>query len=144
MLEEGVGFSEEWELGSLLSAARQRRAYRCKNGSTEGLIPIQIPSYSVAIKHDEDDEDSLSILLNIESQFNSGGNSTAGATDGDASSSRTQYVPTVSPSKLVVTEMMILAGRQTRSLLGVLCLFRSLPTRMRFVTVLFLQLCFFL
>lgn len=38
MLEEGVGYNEEWQLGALLDAATKRRNHRIENGSTEGMV----------------------------------------------------------------------------------------------------------
>lgn len=39
MLEMGVGYFEEWELGALLSEANKRRGFRISKGSTEGFVP---------------------------------------------------------------------------------------------------------
>eukprot|EP00590_Aulacoseira_subarctica_P006934 CAMPEP_0172420588 /NCGR_PEP_ID=MMETSP1064-20121228/6944_1 /TAXON_ID=202472 /ORGANISM="Aulacoseira subarctica , Strain CCAP 1002/5" /LENGTH=637 /DNA_ID=CAMNT_0013160613 /DNA_START=608 /DNA_END=2521 /DNA_ORIENTATION=+ len=108
MLEEGVGFNEEWELGAMLFAAKQRKSYRCQNGSTEGIISAQIPSYNAIVEYCDHEEDKIAIDIKINNGYNTGVNMTTGA----ASSSMTldQYVPFVSQSQLIVTEMMILAG----------------------------------
>lgn len=47
MLEEGIAYNEEWQLGALLAAAIKRRAYRVRNGSQEGLVPNPVPFCSV-------------------------------------------------------------------------------------------------
>jgi hypothetical protein len=106
MLEEGVGYSEEWELGDMLNAAQLRRSHRIANGSTEGLI-TQMPSYSLKVKSNDSEEDlDMDVELTIESQSNSGRNATMGAVD----STSAKHVPEVSSSNLLVTEMMILSG----------------------------------
>jgi exoribonuclease-2 len=43
MLEMGVGYFEEWEIGALLDEATKRRNYRIASGSTEGFVPNPIP-----------------------------------------------------------------------------------------------------
>lgn len=108
MLEEGVGFNEEWELGSMLSVAKQRKAYRCQNGATEGVISAQIPTYSATVSYDEYDEDGIGISIGIQNGYNTGVNLTAVAMS--SSSTSQPYLPVVSQSQLIVTEMMILAG----------------------------------
>jgi len=47
MLEEGIAYNEEWQLGALLAAATKRRSYRVRNGSQEGLVPNPVPFGSV-------------------------------------------------------------------------------------------------
>ena len=50
MLEEGVGYNEEWQLGALLAAATKRRNYRSKNGSTEGIVSNPLPQGAVSVQ----------------------------------------------------------------------------------------------
>jgi len=118
MLEEGVAFREEWELGDMLDLARRRRAYRISNGSMEGMV-VQMPTNVLKVHPDPDAEDGTAIELEIESQFNSGGNVTAGAVNIQKDTSA--YVPNVSPSNLLVTEMMIMAG-EAMGKFGQLCI----------------------
>ena len=47
MLEEGIGYSEEWQLGALLVAATKRREFRVRHGSLEGVVPNPVPYGSV-------------------------------------------------------------------------------------------------
>lgn len=108
MLEEGVGFSEEWELGSILCIAKKRKAHRFQNGATEGIITAQIPTYSATVTYDENDEDFIGISIDIQDGFNTGVNLTEVVTTFSSVSHLTS--PVVSQSKLMVTEMMILAG----------------------------------
>jgi len=49
MLEEGIAYNEEWQLGALLSAATKRRAYRVRNGSQEGVVPNPVPFCSMYV-----------------------------------------------------------------------------------------------
>jgi hypothetical protein len=108
MLEEGVGFNEEWELGSMLHLAKKRKAHRFQNGATEGIIAAQIPMYSATVTPDDNDEDCIGISIDIQDGFNTGVNLTEAVTT--LSSVSHLSLPVVSQSKLMVTEMMILAG----------------------------------
>jgi exoribonuclease R len=106
MLQEGVAYREEWELGELFRAANQRRAYRIRNGSTEGFIPHSIPHSFVSLFDDNDEsEDGIGIRLTIDSSHNQGRNRTT-----ESTISMNTNVQSVSDSNVLVTEMMILAG----------------------------------
>jgi RNB domain len=110
MLEEGIAYNEEWEIGALLMAATKRRELRIRNGSAEGLIPNPVPSSSVSIFSDANAPDSIGISLNIEVSHNAAVNKTAFAQiTGDSTCTSTIEEP-VSSAYLLVTEMMILAG----------------------------------
>ena len=106
MLDEGVGYTEEWQIGALLEAATRRRAHRVGKGSTEAMVPFPIPKAMVTATIN-DDTGEHDITLKIETTHNSGANMTsAGEKEEDA-----HYDPFCSPvssSQLVVTEMMIL------------------------------------
>ena len=124
MLEEGVGYNEEWQLGALLAAATKRRKYRSMNGSNEGMIPNPIPQGSVsvqlandAIHNGESNKDEFqgqnevaSISINVESTHNAGFNVTSNADQSIQESPSSSYATPVSPANLLVTEMMILGG----------------------------------
>lgn len=105
MLEEGVGYSEEWQLGALLAAATNRRNYRMKNGSSEAMIPTPMPQMEVKTFPDEDSPDGIGIKIDIEATHNTGRNVTANAETGASS-----LAAPGSPSFMLVTEMMIMAG----------------------------------
>ena len=112
MLDEGVGYTEEWQIGSLLAAATVRRAHRVSRGSTEGMVPCPIPKGMVTATYDDINED-YDISLKIEATHNSGTNMTTivattnagGVTFGGDGHQHDLYV---SSSQLIVTEMMIL------------------------------------
>ena len=116
MLDEGVGYTEEWEIGTLLSVARVRRAYRISRGSTEGMVPFPIPKSIVTAtkkkENDDDDDDDYDISLTIETTHNSGVNTTTLSMGGGSTlTDDVHYDPYCSPissSQLIVTEMMIL------------------------------------
>lgn len=111
MLEEGIAYNEEWEIGALLVAATKRRELRIRNGSAEGLIPNPVPSSSVSIYPDLTAPDSIGISLNIEVSHNAAINKTASAQlTGDSSCASSALEEPVSSAYLLVTEMMILAG----------------------------------
>ena len=115
MLEEGIGYKEEWELGALLDAATLRRNYRIRQGSTEGIIPNPVPYSTISVYHDRNAPDGLGIAHNIQVSHNAGKNVTALAeeTEGGASNAEDAAASTPSPvssAYLLVTEMMILAG----------------------------------
>jgi len=107
MFDEGVAFNEEWELGVLLEAAKLRRAYRCSKGSVESLVGVQIPKGTVSIKQDSSSEDGISVSIEMETSHNAGLNNTMVA---DFRSDSSLGMGSVSPSNLLVTEMMILSG----------------------------------
>lgn len=110
MLEEGIGYCEEWELGALLMAATKRREFRIRNGSSEGMVPNPVPSASVSIYSDNTAPDSIGILVNVEVSHNAAKNKTATAEDGTGSSSMSVLEQPVSSAYLLVTEAMIMAG----------------------------------
>ena len=105
MLEEGVGYSEEWQLGALLAAAKTRRNYRIENGSSEAMIPNPMPQGTVSTFPDEHSPDGVGIKVEVEATHNSGKNITA-----DAESGTPNPAAPASPSFMLVTEMMIMAG----------------------------------
>lgn len=108
MLDEGVGYAEEWQLGALLAAATKRRSHRVNRGSTEGMVPFPIPKGMVTAKYDEKLGD-YDISLRIETTHNSGANITTGGGD-ICDAHYDPYCTPVSSSQLIVTEMMIMAG----------------------------------
>ena len=103
MLEEGIGYLEEWELGSLLDIAAKRREYRISCGSSEGLVPNPIPQGSVKVSHDPS-TGQPSISIQVEVSHNAGANHTA-----ESNSLESDTAP-VSSAFLLVTECMIMAG----------------------------------
>lgn len=108
MLEEGIGYKEEWELGALLDASLKRRDYRMERGSTERLVPNPIPFVSVSAFPDRNAPDGIGVSLNVQVSHNAGQNVTA-SSEGQLSTSVSCPAP-VSSANLLVTEMMILAG----------------------------------
>lgn len=108
MLEEGIGYREEWELGALLSEAKKRRKYRCSNGSSEQLIPRPIPTVSVAVYPNSTHPDELKIALNIQVAYNSGQNQSKATLENP--NAPPSFEDPVSSSYLLVTEAMILSG----------------------------------
>lgn len=108
MLEEGVGFSEEWQLGAMLAAAKKRRGLRVSNGSSEGMVPTPIPQGSVSAIYDAGAEDKVSISVEVEVPQNAGTNQTS--TAAVTSTSADSYHAPASEAFLLVTEMMIMAG----------------------------------
>lgn len=109
MLDEGVGYEEEWQLGALLAAADKRRAFRMRKGSAEAMVPSQIPRSSVSTHANEDAPDGLGISIRIEETRFAGESSTEGVESDGKSFPDTETVYQTS-SNLLVTEMMILAG----------------------------------
>jgi len=109
MLEEGVGYSEEWQLGAMLAAANKRRNYRMENGSSEAMVPNPIPYHSVSTVPDEDAQDGVDIKVNVEVSHNAGKNQTANAEKGTQPTGN-EFAAPASPSFVLVTEMMIMAG----------------------------------
>ena len=108
MLEEGVGYNEEWQLGAMLAAAKKRRALRISNGSSEGMVQSPIPQGTVNVVPTDDKTD-VSLSLSIEVSHNSGVNQTSTASVSSSDSTNFHPAP-VSQAFLLVTEMMILAG----------------------------------
>ena len=106
MLDEGVGYTEEWQIGALLAAATKRRAHRVGKGSTEGMVPFPIPKGMVTAEYSEENKQ-YDISLKIETTHNSGANATAGG-ENESDVHYDPYCSPVSSSQLIVTEMMIL------------------------------------
>lgn len=109
MLEMGVGYFEEWELGALLCEAKKRRKFRISNGSTEGFAPNPIPQAEVRIKPNNEAEDGIEIILKVEGTHNAGYNQSSFDLN-TYSTGADSYAPPVSSSSLLVTEMMIMSG----------------------------------
>lgn len=110
MLEEGIGYNEEWELGALLAEATKRREFRILNGSTEGMVPNPVPYAVVSIFSDETAPDSVGISVDVQMSHNAARNKTATAEDGADASTGSVLEEPVSSAYLLVTETMILAG----------------------------------
>lgn len=111
MLEEGIGYSEEWELGALLSSATKRRQYRIDQGSSEGFVQNPIPQKEISISADTDALDGIKVEVSVKATHNAGANQTSGAMVGDAFQKfTTEVVEPVSSAFTLVTETMILAG----------------------------------
>lgn len=108
MLEEGIGYREEWELGALLAEAKKRRKYRCSNGSSEKLIPRPIPTASVSVHRNSTHSDEFKISLNIQVAYNSGQNQSKATIENP--NSPPSFEDPVSSSYLLVTEAMIMSG----------------------------------
>ncbi|CAJ1962493.1 unnamed protein product [Cylindrotheca closterium] len=108
MLEDGIAYNEEWELGELFAAAKTRRDYRIRNGSAEAFVPTQIPQYSISTYTDDVSHDNVGIALNIQVSHNGGKNQSM--VDCHDKSATMTYATPVSAASMLVTEMMILAG----------------------------------
>eukprot|EP00554_Chaetoceros_debilis_P012653 CAMPEP_0194118258 /NCGR_PEP_ID=MMETSP0150-20130528/34644_1 /TAXON_ID=122233 /ORGANISM="Chaetoceros debilis, Strain MM31A-1" /LENGTH=787 /DNA_ID=CAMNT_0038809567 /DNA_START=292 /DNA_END=2655 /DNA_ORIENTATION=+ len=117
MLECGVGYFEEWELGALLAEANKRRKYRISCGSTEGFVPKPIPQSEINVVRNGDGD--VDILLNVEVSHNAGLNQSEAVMDADLSLDD-EFAPPVSSAYLLVTEMMIMSGEAMGKLKGVL------------------------
>jgi len=115
MLEMGVGYFEEWELGALLDEANKRRKYRISCGSTEGFVPNPIPQAELKVVKRDDDDD-VDILLNVEMTHNAGLNQSEAVLDMDSE----DFAPPVSSAFLLVTEMMVMSGEAMGKLKNVL------------------------
>jgi exoribonuclease R len=100
MLEEGSGYHEEWQLGTLLTAASKRRQFRMRQGSSEEFIPTQIPQFSIATSPDSKAQDGISIQLKVQVSHNSGKNQSV-VTASDADSSTSNEPPVSSACTLV-------------------------------------------
>lgn len=115
MLEMGVGYFEEWELGALLDEASKRRKYRISCGSTEGFVPRPIPQAELRVVKNEDIDD-VDISVNIEVTHNAGFNQSEAVLDMDDE----EYAKPVSSAFVLVTEMMIMSGEAMGKMKGVL------------------------
>jgi len=112
MLEYGLGYAEEWEMGALLDAATKRRARRAGRGSTEAMVPFPIPRAIVTATTVDEGTGQREVSLKIETTHNSGANATMASVAGgdDEDDHYDPFCSPVSSSNLIVTEMMILAG----------------------------------
>lgn len=118
MLELGIGYIEEWELGALLDKAKLRRKYRIRCGSTEGFVPNPIPKADLKVVQD-DDLDDVRIHIDVEVTHNAGFNSSSVVLDSNIDVSQDFSMP-VSSAFMLVTEMMVMAGEAMGKLKGVL------------------------
>lgn len=107
MLEEGIAYHEEWQLGALLSAAKKRRQFRKRNGSMEATIPHPLPTANLHVKHDNYQSDDLVVTNTVQSR-----NAEVNITSGNRPTGDevTSYDPPASGSRILVEEMMILAN----------------------------------
>ena len=110
MLEEGIGYREEWELGAMLDIARKRRYYRCSRDSSESLIPNPIPYNTVNTFPDNSEHDGIGISVKVEVSHNAGQNRTAETGLDESDGPTGVEISPASSSFLLVTEAMILAG----------------------------------
>lgn len=101
MLEDGVAYSEEWQLGAMYSAALARRNYRIDNGSAEGFVPTQIPQFSVSTFPDKGDPENVAIALKIQVSNNGGRNESAVSEDNEENSPFSYAAPVSAASMLV-------------------------------------------
>jgi exoribonuclease R len=108
MLEEGIGYQEEWELGALLGESLKRRKYRIARGSTEGIVLNPIPYATLSTTEREGAIDGIDIELNVQVAYNSGKNQSSTLEQLTAPTSSMEEP--VSSSYLLVTEAMIMAG----------------------------------
>jgi hypothetical protein len=106
MLEDGIAYSEERELGTLYSAALQRRNYRISNGSAEGFVPTQIPQFSVSTFEDTNAPSDTGIALKIQVSHNGGKNQSSVIED-DINESRSCAAPVSAASMLVTGNVVI-------------------------------------
>lgn len=118
MLELGIGYVEEWELGALLDKAKLRRKYRIRCGSTEGFVPNPIPKADLKVDPDDDLND-VRIHVNVEVTHNAGFNSSSIVLDSNTDVPQDFAMP-VSSAFMLVTEMMVMAGEAMGKLKGVL------------------------
>jgi len=107
MLEMGIGYFEEWELGALLSEASKRRKFRIAMGSTEGFVTRPIPQVDIRVLNNDTSQDGIDIVVKVEGSHNAGFNQSSYVLDMNGVD---DYAPAVSSSFLLVTEMMIMAG----------------------------------
>ncbi|KAL3917068.1 MAG: hypothetical protein SGILL_004886 [Bacillariaceae sp.] len=111
MIEDGIAFNEEWELGKLLTAAQTRRIFRRNNGSSEKFVPNPLPQYTLSVAPDSKAPDGHGIKVDIQVGNNSGKNmSSVDANENTAGNTSLAEELPASASNTLVTEMMILAG----------------------------------
>lgn len=108
MLEDGIAYNEESEIGDLYVAAISRREYRIRNGSAESFIPTQIPQYSMSTYLDTEAHNKIGLALNIQVSHNGGKNQSM--VDYDAKTSSTAYASPVSAASTLVTGTMMLCS----------------------------------
>jgi len=116
MFAEGSAYAEEWQLGALLQAAQRRRAHRIARGSAEAApyppVPRGVPS--VRKSRAAGDGARMEVRIRLEVSHNAGANETAAVApvpgNGRRKPARVAETEPVSPSALLVTEAMILAG----------------------------------
>jgi hypothetical protein len=102
MLEDGVGYNEEWQVGALFAAASLRRNFRIQKGSAEGFVPTQIPQFNIATHPDKNAPDGIGLSLNIQVSHNGGKNQSAVA-ESDVNSNSVSYEAPASPASMLVT-----------------------------------------
>jgi exoribonuclease R len=119
MMEEGIAYREEWQLGVLLDAAKKRREYRIANGSVEGAVPKPIPYGTVDLSYEKDtvsrNNNKVQLKLNIQVSHNGAQNKTSvslidSMNSNNLQSSFSTMEEPASSAYLLVTEAMILAG----------------------------------
>jgi exoribonuclease II len=101
MIEDGIAYSEEWELGALYSAALLRREHRIRNGSAEAFVPTQIPQYSASTFTDKGALEDTGIALNIQVSHNGGKNQSS--VSEDDKETLLSYASPVSAASMLVT-----------------------------------------
>ena len=103
MLDDGIAYREEWELGALFSAATKRREYRIRNGSSEALIPKQIPQFRVSSFEDEKEPDGVGVAINIHTSHNGGSNQSSATDDASREKFESTFDEPVSSASVLVT-----------------------------------------
>jgi hypothetical protein len=103
MLEDGIAYREEWELGALFSAAMKRREYRIRNGSSEAFIPKQIPQYSIRTFENSKESDGVGLAINIDISHNGGSNQSSAVDDASREQSDSELEEPVSSASVLVT-----------------------------------------
>ncbi|GMH55306.1 hypothetical protein TrVE_jg13112 [Triparma verrucosa] len=105
MIEEGIAFNEEWQIGALLKIANVRAGHRLRNNSTESRITTPLPQGLPVVKSDRLSPDGVQVGIKLEETSSLSG----------------------SKSKLIVTEIMILANEA----MGLYCSQNSIPAPYR-------------
>jgi hypothetical protein len=114
MLEEGLAYNEEWELGALFSAAVLRRELRVSNGSAEGFI-TQIPQFSMSTFPDQNSPDGIGLSINVQVSHNGGRNQSAIAESDFSPGSQFPTVTPVSSAAMLVTGQWDVAGHHHKT-----------------------------
>lgn len=104
MLDDGIAYREEWELGALFSAAMRRREYRIRNGSSEAFVPKQIPQFSISAFEDLKAPDGVGLAVHIDIS-NNGGSNQSSVVDDSSSNEQPDFIfeEPVSSSSVLVT-----------------------------------------